>query len=178
MAQYAFQIRTSNDRNEDLQNITGEYFVSTTPTACNAGFLCNKGAHMPEGGYEMAMAADGSLPLYACNPSNVRRVPVGDNTYAVGVETLGLGIPAGEKDTFTKLIVDEVYAFGPSNFSTLVTTTNKYATVNGGLLEGTSSQPTSGDGFYFELDAGLGIDTFVAGNFNEFARYNLVLRYI
>ena len=89
-----------------MQNITGEYFVSTTPTTCNAGFLCNKGDHMADGGYEMAVAADGSLPLYACNPSNVRRVPVGDNTYAVGVETLGLGIPAGEKDTFTKLIVD------------------------------------------------------------------------
>ena len=178
MAQYAFQIRISNDRNEDLQNITGEYFVSTTPTACNAGFLCNKGDHMADGGYKMTAATDGSAPLYACNPSNVRRVPVGDNTYAVGVETLGLGIPAGEKDTFTKLIVDEVYAFTTDNFSTLVTTTNKYATVSNGLLVGTSSQPTSGDGFYFELDAGLGIDTFVAGNFNEFARYNLVLRYI
>lgn len=178
MAQYAFQIRISNDRNEDLQNITGEYFVSTTPTACNAGFLCNKGDHMADGGYEMAMAADGSLPLYACNPADVQRVAVGDNIYAVGVETLGLGIPAGVKDTFTELRVGEVYAFGPDNFSTLVTAINKYATVDDGLLVGTSSQPTTGDGFYFELDAGLGIDTFVAGNFNEFARYNLVLRYI
>ena len=167
MAQYAFQIRISNDRNEDLQNITGEYFVSTTPTACNAGFLCNKGDHMADGGYEMTMAADGSAPLYAWNPADVQRVAVGDNIYAVGVETLGLGIPAGVKDTFTELRVGECYAFGPGNFSTLVTTTNKYATA-----------PSAGDGFYFELDAGLGIDTFVAGNFNEFARYNLVLRYI
>lgn len=178
MAQYAFQIRISNDRNEDLQNITGEYFVSTTPTACNAGFLCNKGDHMAEGGYEMTTAADGSAPLYACNPADVQRVAAGDNIYAVGVETLGLGIPAGVKDTFTELRVGECYAFGPGNFSTLVTTTNKYATVSNGMLVGTSTAPSAGDGFYFELDAGLGIDTFVAGNFNEFARYNLVLRYI
>lgn len=181
MSKYAFQIRISNDRYEDLQFFPGQFgsMVSTewTPAACNAGFLCNKGDHFATGGYKMTQASDGADELYACDPSDVQRISDGANgLYAVGARTLGLGIPAGKIDSYCHLVVGETYAFGPDNFSTLVTTTNKYATVSNGKLVGSSSKPDDGSGYYFELDTGLGIDYFVEGNGNAYARYNLILR--
>jgi hypothetical protein len=182
IANTAFQIRRSNDRYEDLQHRTGLYgsFSDGTFTAADAsaGLLCNIGDGIPAGGNYMTLAADGSDKLYAANPTDVQRLTNGDNTYAVGVKTLGLGIPAGTKDAFLELREGESYAFGPGNFSTLVTTTNKYATVSNGLLVGTSTAPSAGDGWYFELDAEMGIDTFTEANYNAFARYNLVCKHI
>ena len=181
-AQTAFQIRRSNDRYEDLQHRTGLYgsFSGSDFTAADAdaGLLCNIGDGIPAGGNYMTLAADGSAKLYAANTTDVQRLSNGTNKWAVGVNTLGLGIPAGQKDDFTELVVGETYAFGPGNFSTLVTTTNKYATVSDGKLVGTSSEPSAGDGYYFELDTEMGIDTFVEANYDAFARYNLVLRYV
>lgn len=178
----AFQIRRSNDRNEDLQHRTGLYgsFSGTDFTAddASAGLLCNIGDGIPAGGNYMTLAADGSKKLYAAYPADVQRIAAGDNLYAVGVRTLGLGIPAGVKDAFVELVEGETYAFGPGNFSALVTTTNKYATVTNGLLVGTSTAPSAGDGYYFELDTEMGIDTFVESNYDAFDRYNLILKHI
>lgn len=181
MIKYAFQLRISNDRYDDLQHIPGQFGAVSSeewvPAVCNAGFLCNKGEHMPGGGYKMTEAADGADELYACNPSDVQRISDGNEClYAVGVRTLGLGIPAGVIDTYTHLKVGETYAFGPDNFSTLVSDTNIYATVDDGKLVGSSSKPADGSGYYFELDTGLGIDFFVEGNGNAYERYNLILR--
>lgn len=181
MSKTAFQIRISNDRYEDLQFFPGQFgsVVSSEwkPADCAAGFLCNKGEHLPTGGYKMTQAADGADELYACDPSDVQRISDGNGgLYAVGVRTLGLGIPAGKIDSYCHLVVGETYAFGPDNFSTLVSTTNKYATVVNGKLVGSSSKPADGSGYYFELDTGLGIDYFVEGRWNAFERYNLILR--
>lgn len=181
-ANTAFQIRRSNDRYEDLQHRTGLYGSFSdgefTPADASAGLLCNIGDGIPEGGNYMTIAADGSKKLYAVAPTDVQRLTNGENTWAVGVNTLGLGIPAGVKDAFLELREGESYAFGPGNFSTLVTTTNKYATVVNGLLVGTSTAPSAGAGYYFELDTEMGIDAFVEANYNAFERYNLVLRHI
>ena len=181
IANTAFQIRRSNDRYDDLQHRTGLYgsFSGSTfiPDDASAGLLCNIGDGIPAGGNYMGLASDGSQKLYAANTTDVQRLTAGDNTWAVGVNTLGLGIPAGEKNDFTELKLGETYAFGPGNFSTLVTTTNKYATVSDGLLVGTSTEPSAGDGWYFELDTEMGIDFFVEANYNAFSRYNLVVRY-
>ena len=178
----AFQLRRSNDRYDDLQHRTGLYGsfsgASFITDDASAGLLCNIGDGIPEGGNYMTLASDGSAKLYAANTTDVQRLGNGVNTWAVGVETLGLGIPAGEKNCFTELKVGETYAFGPGNFSTIVTTTNKYATVSDGLLVGTSTKPSAGDGYYFELDTEMGIDFFVEANYNAFSRYNLVMRYI
>lgn len=178
IAETAFQIRRSNDRYDDLQHRTGLYgsFSGSTftPADASAGLLCNIGDGIPAGGNYMTLAADGAAKLYAANTTDVQRLTNGDHTWAVGVETLGLGIPAGEKNDFTELKVGETYAFGPGNFSTLVTTTDKYARVSDGLLVGTDSAPASG--YYFELDTEMGIDAFVEANYNAFSRYNLVLR--
>ena len=178
----AFQFRRTNDRYDDLQTVTGLYgsFSGSdfTGADCSAGFLCNKGDGIPSGGAYMTTAADGSAKLYACNTTDIQRLAATNgNKYAVGVNTLGLGVPADTKGAFTELKVGETYAFGPGNFSTLVTTTNKYATVTNGLLVGTSTEPTAGDGYYFELDTEMGIDNFTEGNGNVFARYNLMLKF-
>lgn len=176
-ANTAFQIRRSNDRYEDLQHRTGLYgsFSGSDFTAADAdaGLLCNIGDGIPSGGNYMALASDGSQKLYAANTTDVQRLTNGTNKWAVGVETLGLGIPAGQKDDFTELVVGETYAFGPGNFSTLVTATNKYATVVNGKLSGTNVKPSAADGYFFELDTEMGIDFFVEANYNAFSRYNL-----
>lgn len=181
IANSAFQFRMTNNRFDDLQNIAGTYgsLSGTVWTAadCSAGLFCEKGAHIPSGGYQMTLSASGGKDLYVCNPSDVQRIAAPNgNIYAVGVETLGLGIPAGALDTFTKVKPGETYAFGSGNFSTLVSTTNIYATVTNGLLVGTNAAPDAGSGIYFELDTGLGIDTFTEGNYSGGARYNLLCR--
>lgn len=172
----AFQPRMWNNRNNDLQNVAGQFGAMSgtvwTPADCSAGFICNKGVHMAGGGYHMTVAADGADDIYFCNPSDVQRGFIGGGLYAEGIDTLGLGIPAGDLDTFSKAIPGETYAFGDGNFSTLVDSTNTYATVSAGLLVGTNAAPASG--FYFELDARLGIDVFTVGNYGAFNRYNLL----
>lgn len=174
IANTAFLPRMWNNRNDDLQNIPGYFKASGADADCSAGFACVKGAHLPGGGYEMTAAANGSTDIYFCNQGDVQRVPFGaDKLFAVGVETLGLGAPAGELCTYTKAIPGETYAFGPGNFSTLVdATTNKYATIVNGLLKGQAAAPESG--IYFQLDEGLGIDTWTEANYGAFARYNLL----
>ena len=181
IANSAFQFRMTNNRFNDLQNIAGTYgsLAGTVWTAadCSAGLIVEKGAHIHTGGYQMTLSASGGKEVYFCNPSDVKRISDGNgHIYAVGPETLGLGIPAGALDTFTKAIPGETYAFGSGNFSTLVSTTNIYATITNGLLVGTNAAPDAGSGIYFELDTGLGIDTFTEGNWSGGARYNLLCR--
>ena len=179
---YAFQPRRWNNRFDDLQTVTGLYgsFSGSTFTAasCEAGFLCNKGDGIPAGGAYMVAASDGSAKLYACNPCDVERLSDATNTWAVGAETLGLGLPADKKGPFTEIKEGETYAFAPSNFSTLVTASDKYATGSDGLLVGASELDSSFAGWYFELDTELGIDAFIEGNYNAFSRYNLVAKHI
>lgn len=181
IASTAFLPRMWNNRNDDLQNIPGLYGSvsgsSFITSDCSAGFATNKGDHIVGGGYQMTVAANGAGDIYFCNQGDVQRVPFGvENSFAVGVETLGLGAPAGELCTFTKAIPGETYAFGPGNFSTLVTSTNKYATVSNGLLVGSSSAPSTAGTIYFELDAALGIDVFTEANYGAFSRYNLLCK--
>ena len=179
---YAFQPRKWNNRFDDLQTITGLYgsWSGTTfvEASCNAGFLCNRDAGIPAGGNYMLIASDGSKKLYACNPCDVERIGDDKNLWAVGVETLGLGLPSGKKGPFTEIKDGETYAFAPSNFSTIVDASNTFATVADGLLVGASELDSSFAGWYFELDKELGIDFFVEGNYNAYSRYNLVAHHI
>lgn len=179
----AFLPRMWNNRNDDLQNVAGQFGAmdsdTWTPADCSAGFFCNKGDHMVGGGYKMTVAADGTQDVYVCNPSDVQRGSIGGQIYAEGVDTLGLGIPAGSLDTYTKMIPGETYAFGAGNFSTLVdATTNIYATIKDGLLVGSATKPAAGTGIYFVLDAALGIDVFTEANIAAIDRYNLLCQTI
>ena len=181
-ASTAFLPRMWNNRNDDLQNIPGLYGSvsgSSFITAdADAGLCCFKGDHMVGGGYQMTIATNGAKDIYFCNQGDVQRVPFGDGQlFAVGVDTLGLGAPAGRLATYTKAIPGETYAFGPGNFSTLVDAeTNKYATIVNGLLVGQAAAPTDVGTLYFELDEGLGIDTWTEANYGAFARYNLLCK--
>lgn len=181
-AKTAFLPRMWNNRNNDLQNVAGQFgsMVSTTwtPADCSAGWFCNKGAHMATGGYQMTVAADGKSTVYICNPGDVQRGMIGTGLYAEGVETLGLGVPAGMLGTYSQAIPGETYAFGEGNFSTLVSTTNNYATIVNGQLVGTNTAPEAGTGIYFVLDAALGIDVFTEGNTVGMNRYNLLCQTI
>ncbi len=174
----AFLPRMWNNRNNDLQNIAGKFGTLAgtvfTPNDCSAGFICNKGAHMATGGYQMTQATDGKNDVYFCNPGDVQRGKIGDGLYAEGINTLGLGIPAGVLDTFSKAIPGETYAFGEGNFSTVVSATNNYATITNGLLVGTNAAPAAGSGIYFQLDEGLGIDVWTEANYAAGGRYNLL----
>lgn len=179
----AFLPRMWNNRNDDLQNIAGQYGSlsgSTWITAdCSAGFLCNKGDHMVGGGYKMTVAADGTADVYACNSGDVQRISAPNgNIWAVGLDTLGLGAHSGDLCTYSKIKEGETYAFGAGNFSTIVTADNKYATVSAGMLVGASSAPSAGAGIYFELDPALGIDVFTVGNHVGMSRYNLLAKKI
>lgn len=181
IASTAFLPRMWNNRNDDLQNIPGLYGSvsgnSFITADCSAGFATNKGAHMAGGGYQMTIAADGAGDVYFCNPGDVQRVAFGtDGLFAVGVDTLGLGAPSGRLATYTKAKPGETYAFGPGNFSTIVTAANKYATVSNGLLVGSSSAPSASGTLYFELDEGLGIDVFTEANYGAFSRYNMLCK--
>jgi hypothetical protein len=182
-AKTAFQPRMWNNRNNDLQNVAGKFgavsgsdFVGAD---CDAGAICIKGEALPYGGYQMTVAADGKGgEVYFCNPGDVQRGVIGNGLYAAGIDTLGLGANAGDLVTFTKAIPGETYAFGDGNFSTVMSTTNKYATIANGKLVGTSTAPTAGTGIYFELDASLGIDQFTEGNTVPFNRYNVLCKTI
>ena len=178
IAQTAFLPRMWNNRNDDLQNLAGKFLnASDEGIDCSAGYFVVKGDHMVGGGYEFTEAADGTGDLYICNPGDVQRLSNGSNLWAVGKNTLGLGIPAGEMGNFTKAKPGETYAFGYGNFSTLVdATTNKYAEIDDGLLVGTNEAPAAGSGIYFELDAALGIDVWTEGDGVAFNRYNLLCR--
>ena len=78
----------------------------------------------------------------------MQRGVIGTQLYAEGVNTLGLGAPAGRLATYTKAIPGETYAFGDGNFSTVMSDTNKYATIANGLLVGTNAAPAAGSGIY------------------------------
>lgn len=176
IAQTAFLPRIWNNRNDDIQNFAGKFVDGSNAAAdCSAGYFVVKGDHMVGGGYKFTQAADGKGDVYICNPGDVQRLSNGENLWAVGKNTLGLGIPAGVMGTFSKAKPGETYAFGYGNFSTLVdATTNVYATIDDGLLVGTNAAPEAGSGIYFKLDAALGIDVWTEGDTVAFDRYNML----
>lgn len=175
IAQTAFEVKNSNIRHEDMQNIPGVFgSVSDnvfTAADCSAGFLCKQSALTKSEGYEsfgilngntwqFVAAADGiatgkpgdATGIYAFNCYNVSSaVDVAGNVYHVGTaNTLGLGLPAGERGDFTELRVGEKYKFGKGNFSTAPDDGLIYATIANGLLVADDEAPTDGS-IYFEI---------------------------
>ena len=89
------------------------------------------------------------------------------NVYKIGPETLGLGIPAGERDTFTRidfLSGDRHYRFGVGNLTTALST-NKFLTISAGQLAPAASAPTTAGALYFKV---LGTGTFTEGAYASF----------
>lgn len=179
IANTAFEARITNNRFEDLCNITGKYYVSTTATDCSAGFLCVRDEQLDcegfagvknENAWKMVDATDAATAndvIYACNTYDSKLINDGDNhNYFIGSETLGLGVPAGRYGTFTRIDFDgqSVYRFGIGNLNAALGN-NTYFTIDDGLLAPTSTKPSTAGAVYFEL---RGTGNFIEGTSNSF----------
>lgn len=168
-ANTAFEARIVNDRFDDLANIAGKYFVSTTATDCNAGQLCVCDSLLDcvgftgvknENTWKMVKATNSttaSTPIYACDPHDWPLIGNNGKLWAVGTETLGLGIPAGRYGSFRRIHFDgvSVYRFGVGNLSASLST-NTYFTISsdGTLTPGASAPVTSGTPYFKLRDTG------------------------
>lgn len=177
-----FEVKVSNSVNNQTQNVPGKFGTGTgtnfVAADCSAGFLCVKNGLVPTEGYEAFVDANGNprflngntwyfnaatngasggaygdhTGIYAFNNYDVNKVGTGDLQYNLGLKTLGVGLPAGNRGDFCEIIIDEQYTFGAGNFSTAPTTASmKYATIANGLLVASASVPASGTGVYFEI---------------------------
>ena len=181
----AFELKVSNHEFDSTANITGVFGTvaddTFTAAECSAGFLCTKRARTQNEGYpagvlngntwEMiaATASDtADIAIYAANPFNVETVTSHrGHVYKIGHETLGNSIPAGERDTFTRIDFipgDRHYRFGVGNLDGALST-NQYLTVKDGLLHPAASAPTTTGAVYFKV---LGTGNFTEGAYNAF----------
>lgn len=182
-ANTAFEARITNNEFDDLCNITGKYYVSTTATDCSAGHLCVRDSLLDcegfsgvknENAWKMVDATDAATAndvVYACNTYESKLINDGDgHNYFIGSETLGLGVPAGRYGTFTKINFDgqSVYRFGIGNLSAAIST-NTFFTIDDGQLVPAASAPTTTGAIYFKL---MGTGKFVEGTSESFTYYD------
>lgn len=184
-ANTAFELKVTNHEFDSTANITGVFGSYSgddfTAADCSAGWLCLRGKLTQNEGYPtgvmngntwtMVQADDAATindVVYACNPHNVQEVTAPDgNVYKIGHNTLGIGIPAGERDTFTRIDFlpgDRHYRFGVGNLSTALST-NGYATIDDGKLVPAASAPTAAGKLWFKV---LGTGTFTQGAYAGF----------
>ena len=164
----AFEARIVNDRFDDLANIAGVF-----DEYCPAGLLCVRNGQtecegfpdiMNDNAWRMTPAgADANIdvPVYACDPHDWPLIGNSHNQlWAVGVETLGLGIIAGRYGSFRRIHFDNVsvYRFGIGNLSAALGN-NGYFIIGDGLLLPTAAAPTAAGSIYFALKG--------TGNFTE-----------
>lgn len=195
IANTAFEVKVSNHEFDSIANITGVFQASSQNDICSAGFLCVKTTQTVCEGYDKVGPSNGEItlnntntwimnaavaattvqtPIYACNTFNVNQItdPVTGAVYKVGSNTLGLPVPAGEPATFTKIEFDgnHIYRFGIGNLSAEIST-NKFFTINNGLLVPAAAAPTTANQPYFQL---VGSGTFTQGAYNGFAYYDVL----
>lgn len=169
IANTMFETKVTNAVFDETLNVAGKYQYSAADADCSAGLLCVRASLLPNEGYSglyntnayiFNAAEDTDITgIYACNPFQVQEAASQrGNVYKIGAETLGLGIPAGEVDTFTEIQFDNksIYRFGAGNLSTAIST-NTFFTVDGGLLVPGASAPKAGTP-YFKL-VGSGVAT-------------------
>ena len=191
IANSAFEARIVNDRFDDQANIAGKYYVSTTATDCSAGQLCTRDSlldceGMPSGvknenSWKMVKATNSTTaatPIYACDPHDWPLIASAKgNLYAIGTETLGLGIPAGRMGSFRRVHFDNVsvYRFGVGNLASTLST-NEYFTISAdGLLTPGASAPVSSGTPYFKLQ---GTGNFTEGTTSSFGYIDVVACYV
>ena len=173
----AFETRITNGRYDETVNITGKYQESATDVICSAGMLCKRAGLLDcegftaqsiknENAYIMNQAEstdDANEVIYASNSYDWNLVsdPVSGGNFAIGCDTLGLPIPAGRLGTFTEIQFDgkSLYRFGAGNVSGSVST-NKFFTIDDGLLKPAASAPATNGALYFKL---VGTGTFTVG---------------
>lgn len=177
IANTAFEQRVSNHEFDSMANITGKFYNgSDVAEECSAGFLCTKSALLPVDGYtginnenswKMVAATSSATnvdAIYACNTGDVAYATnsASGANYKMGINTLGLSIPAGDWGTFTRIDFEGqgIYRIGAGNVSGTVGT-NLYFTIDAGLFKTAAAAPTAGSGTpYFTL---MGTGTFTEG---------------
>ena len=190
IANTAFEARIVNDRFDDLSNIAGKYYVSTTATDCSAGQLCTRDSLLDcegftsvknENTWKMVKATNSTtadVPIYACDPHDWPLIASAKgNLYAMGTETLGLGIPAGRYGSFRRVHFDNVsvYRFGAGNLASTLST-NTYFTISAdGLLTPGASAPVTSGTPYFKLQ---GKGKFTEGTSASFDYIDVVACYV
>ena len=181
----AFEARITNNDRENLSHIAGVYQAGAANADCSAGLLCVRNGQIPCEGFtgvynentwymKAATTADNAESvIYACDTYDVQLLPgKGGKLFAVGAETLGLGVPAGRYGNFTRIDFDgqSVYRFGEGNV-TLNTEGDKYFTIADGVLTSTTTKPATDGALYFEL---RGTGKFTEGAGQSFGYYDLV----
>lgn len=190
IANTAFEARITNNRHEDLSHVAGLYEASSNPADCSAGLLCVRADKAPAEGFDNpsgtriynentwifnAAASTATIDdvIYACDPYETQMVTAPNgNSYFIGTETLGLGVPAGRYGNFTRIDFDNqsVYRFGVGNLNAAIST-NTFFTIDDGQLAPAASAPATAGAIYFKL---VGTGTFVKGNSAAFTYYDLL----
>jgi hypothetical protein len=179
-ANTAFEARVVNDRFDDLANIPGKFYVSTTPTDCSAGQLCIRDSLLAcegfanvknENTWKMVTATNSTTantPIYACDPHDWPLLAgKNGNLFAVGTETLGLGIPAGRYGSFRRVHFDNesIYRFGVGNLSATLSTNTFLTISSSGTLTPAASAPVTAGTPYFKV---MGTGNFTEGTSASF----------
>ena len=181
----AFEARITNNDRENLSHIAGVYQAGEANADCSAGLLCVRKGQIPCEGFTgvynentwymeaATTAVNAESVIYACDTYDVQLLPgKGGKLFAVGAETLGLGVPAGRYGNFTRIDFDgqSVYRFGEGNV-TLNKEGDKYFTINSGVLTSATTKPVTDGVLYFEL---RGTGKFTEGAGQSFGYYDLV----
>ena len=161
----AFEARVTNNFRDDLINVTGRYQASSADADCDAGRLVIRNGQLPCEGFtgvknenawymnDATSTTNAGEVVYAANTYEVQMLQgKHGNMYAVGTETLGLGIPAGRDGTFTKIVFDgdHAYRFGIGNVNAEIRT-NTFFTIDAGKLKPAAAAPTANGALYFKL---------------------------
>ena len=161
----AFEARVTNNFRDDLINVTGRYQASSADADCDAGRLVIRNGQLPCEGFtgvknenawymnDATSTTNAGEVVYAANTYEVQMLQgKHGNMYAVGTETLGLGIPAGRDGTFTKIVFDgdHAYRIGIGNVNAEIST-NTFFTIDAGKLKPAAAAPTANGALYFKL---------------------------
>lgn len=183
----AFEARVSNNKRDDLVNVTGHYREDGESAECSAGILCVRDGKLPCAGYGASVLNENAWYMKAApDTANAGEVVYASNTYewptvtdqrtgnvyALGRQTLGLSIPKGKEGTFTKVVFngENVYRFGIGNIDGTIGE-NKFLTIANGRLKPTSAAPTATGAIYFTVES---TGNFVEGNTNSFAYVDVI----
>lgn len=175
IANTAFEARLTNNENDVLANVAGLYQASSANADCSAGLICARGDKVACEGFTgvynentrimTASAAGAEEVLYACDTHEAQLITgVNGNSYFIGTETLGLGVPAGRIGNFCRINFDgqSIYRFGIGNVDGTLGT-NGYAEIEDGMLKPAAAAPESGK--YFTIE---GTGKFTTGNMAGF----------
>ena len=175
VANTAFEARLTNNENDVLANVAGLYQASNANADCSAGLICARGDRVEAEGFTgiynentrimTASAAGAEEVLYACDTHEAQMLTsASGNSYYIGTETLGLGVPAGRIGNFCRINFDgqSIYRFGIGNVSGTLGD-NKFFTIENGLLKPAAAAAQSGK--YFSLEE---TGAFTTGNIAGF----------